>query len=66
MAQLEEDKKHIDFMESMRQYDPDPPAEDENAKDRPKVDLVVDLFPDDETEERNSKCTLAITAHHSS
>lgn len=45
-------------MESMRQYDPDPPADDENAKDRPKDDPVVDLFPDEEGDERNSKCTL--------
>lgn len=55
VAQLEEDKKHLDFMENMRQYDPDPPADDENAKDRPKDDPVVDLFPDDEADERNSK-----------
>ncbi|XP_008556265.1 kinesin light chain isoform X1 [Microplitis demolitor] len=55
VAQLEVDKKHIDFMESMRQYDPDPPADDENAKDRPKDDPVVDLFPDEEGDERNSK-----------
>ncbi|XP_034941720.1 kinesin light chain isoform X2 [Chelonus insularis] len=55
VAQLEEDKKHSDFMESMRQYDPDPPADDENAKDRPKDDPVVDLFPDDEGDDRNSK-----------
>ncbi|KAJ8684447.1 hypothetical protein QAD02_020239 [Eretmocerus hayati] len=55
VAQLEEEKKHLEFMASMRQYDPDPPADEENAKDRPKDDPVVDLFPDDETEERNSK-----------
>ena len=45
-------------MASIRQYDPDPPADDENAKDKPKDDPVVDLFPDDEVDERNSKCTL--------
>ncbi|XP_015118667.1 kinesin light chain isoform X3 [Diachasma alloeum] len=55
VAQLEEDKKHLDFMNEMRQYDPDPPADDENAKDRPKDDPVVDLFPDDEADDRNSK-----------
>ncbi|XP_063993967.1 kinesin light chain isoform X7 [Diachasmimorpha longicaudata] len=55
VAQLEEDKKHIDFMNEMRQYDPDPSADDENAKDRPKDDPVVDLFPDDEADDRNSK-----------
>ncbi|XP_011299212.1 kinesin light chain isoform X5 [Fopius arisanus] len=55
VAQLEEDKQHLDFMNEMRQYDPDPPADDENAKDRPKDDPVVDLFPDDEADDRNSK-----------
>jgi kinesin light chain len=53
---LEEEKRHLDFMASMRQYDPDPSTEDENAKDRPKDDPVVDLFPDDEADDRNSKC----------
>lgn len=43
-------------MASLRQYDPDPSAEDENAKDRPKDDPVVDLFPDDDADDRNSKC----------
>lgn len=42
----------------MRQYDPDPSTEDENAKDRPKDDPVVDLFPDDDADDRNSKCKL--------
>ncbi|XP_011870765.1 PREDICTED: kinesin light chain isoform X4 [Vollenhovia emeryi] len=55
VAQLEEEKKHLDFMASMRQYDPDPSTEDENAKDRPKDDPVVDLFPDDDADDRNSK-----------
>ncbi|CAG5097703.1 Similar to Klc: Kinesin light chain (Drosophila melanogaster) [Cotesia congregata] len=39
---------------SMRQYDPDPPADDENVKDKPKEDPMVDLFPDDEGDERNT------------
>ncbi|XP_020284422.1 kinesin light chain isoform X6 [Pseudomyrmex gracilis] len=54
LVQLEEEKKHLDFMASMRQYDPDPSTEDENAKDRPKDDPVVDLFPDDDADD--SKC----------
>lgn len=53
---MEEEKRHLDFMASMRQYDPDPSTEDENAKDRPKDDPVVDLFPDDDADDRNSKC----------
>lgn len=59
VAQLEEEKRHLDFMASMRQYDPDPSTEDENAKDRPKDDPVVDLFPDDDADDRNSKCKLS-------
>ncbi|XP_053996312.1 kinesin light chain isoform X4 [Hylaeus anthracinus] len=56
VAKLEVDKRQLEFMESMRQYDPDPPADDENAKkDIPKVTPVIDLFPDDDTDDRNSK-----------
>ncbi|XP_017889277.1 kinesin light chain isoform X2 [Ceratina calcarata] len=55
LAKLEVKKEHIDFMESMKQYDPDPPADDENAKDRPPDDPMVDLFPDDDADDRNSK-----------
>lgn len=55
IAKLEIKKEHIDFMESMKQYDPDPPADDENAKNRPPEDPMVDLFPDDDADDRNSK-----------
>lgn len=50
-------------MESMRQYDPDPSTEDENAKDRPKHDPVVDLFPDDDADDRNNKCMLIFPSY---
>ncbi|XP_044730827.1 kinesin light chain isoform X2 [Chrysoperla carnea] len=55
VAQLEEEKKHLDFLSSIRQYDQDI-AEDQsdNKQDNKKDDPVVDLFPDDETEERNT------------
>lgn len=56
---MEEQKKHTDFMESMKQYDPEPSADEENAKDKEKGDPVVDLFPDDDADDRNSKCTFA-------
>ena len=57
---MEEEKKHLEFMANMRQYDPDPPADDENTKDRPKDDPIdLSLFPDDDAEERNSKCMLS-------
>ncbi|CAL7939492.1 unnamed protein product [Xylocopa violacea] len=55
VAQLEEQKKQLDFMASIKQYDPDPSADDENAKDRQPDDPVVDLFPDDDADDRNSK-----------
>ena len=61
LVQLEEQKKHLDFMESIKQYDPDPSADDENAKDRPPDDPVVDLFPDDDADDRNSKCTFTFS-----
>ncbi|XP_076683397.1 kinesin light chain isoform X4 [Andrena cerasifolii] len=54
VAQLEEEKRQLEFMASMRQYDPDPSADDESTKDRPKDDPVVDLFPDDDADDRNT------------
>lgn len=62
VAQLEEEKKHLDFLSSIRQYDQDI-AEDQsdNKQDNKKDDPVVDLFPDDETEERNSKFCFILT-----
>lgn len=51
-------------MASMRQYDPDPSADDENAKDRSKDDPVVDLFPDDDADDRNSKCMFTFPFYH--
>ncbi|XP_046743069.1 kinesin light chain isoform X4 [Diprion similis] len=52
VAQLEVEKRQLNFMASIRQFDPDPPTEDENTKDRPKDDPVVDLFPDDDNDDR--------------
>nr|CAD7443298.1 unnamed protein product [Timema bartmani] len=49
VAQLEEEKKHLEFMASIRKYDQD------IVQDKLKqVDTVVDLFPDDDTEDRNA------------
>ncbi|XP_046382774.1 kinesin light chain isoform X4 [Ischnura elegans] len=56
VAQLEEEKKHLEFMSSIRKYDQDVSGDDsssETKQDKPKQDdPVVDLFPDDENEER--------------
>ncbi|XP_069674080.1 kinesin light chain isoform X1 [Periplaneta americana] len=58
VAQLEEEKKHLEFMASIRKYDQDVTGDDsstETKQDKPKQDdPVVDLFPDDDTEERNT------------
>ncbi|XP_043251522.1 kinesin light chain isoform X2 [Colletes gigas] len=54
VAKLEVDKRQYEFMESMRQYDTDRPADDENVKDRPKNNPVVDLFPDDDVDDRST------------
>lgn len=57
VAQLEEEKRHLEFMRSVCKYDQD--QEDGQGGDgrSEKTDLVVDLFPDDQDDERNSKCT---------
>lgn len=52
VAQLEEEKKHLDFMASVRKYDENQENENENEKSR--TDPVVELFPEDEQEERNN------------
>ncbi|XP_071056385.1 kinesin light chain isoform X2 [Onthophagus taurus] len=55
VAQLEEEKRHLEFMASVSRYDQD--LNEENSSEHPrteKPDPVVDLFPDDENEERNN------------
>ncbi|XP_075233744.1 kinesin light chain isoform X6 [Lycorma delicatula] len=57
VAQLEEEKKHVEFLASVRKYDQDITGDDsssESKQDKPKDDPVVDLFPDDDAEERNT------------
>ncbi|XP_063217863.1 kinesin light chain isoform X3 [Bacillus rossius redtenbacheri] len=57
VAQLEEEKKHLEFMASIRKYDQDVVNDEssESKQDKPKQDdPVVDLFPDDDAEERNT------------
>ncbi|XP_048526792.1 kinesin light chain isoform X2 [Dendroctonus ponderosae] len=54
VAQLEEEKRHLEFMRSVCKYDQD--QEDGQGGDgrSEKTDLVVDLFPDDQDDERNN------------
>lgn len=59
VAQLEEEKRHLEFMTSVSKYDQD--LNDDNASEHSrseKPDPVVDLFPDDDNEDRNSKVIL--------
>jgi kinesin light chain len=52
VAQLEEEKKHLEFMASIKKYDDYQENEESNEKSR--SDPVVELFPEDEPEERNN------------
>ncbi|KAI5695831.1 hypothetical protein M8J76_004292 [Diaphorina citri] len=57
-SQLEEEKKHLEFMSSIRKYDSDIQG-DENSGDQKsdkhkQDDPVVDLFPDEDNDDRNN------------
>ncbi|KAK6634036.1 hypothetical protein RUM44_004643 [Polyplax serrata] len=57
VASLEEQKEHLHFMASIRKYDQDVSQTEESASDNKSnksYDPVVDLFPDDDTEDRNN------------
>ncbi|KAF5283223.1 hypothetical protein FQA39_LY17370 [Lamprigera yunnana] len=55
VAQLEEDKRHLNFMASISRYDQDVNEENSSEHSRTeKPDPVVDLFPDDDNDERNN------------
>lgn len=51
VAQLEEEKKHLDFMASVRKYDEN---QDDHLEEKSRSDPVVELFPEDEQEDRNN------------
>lgn len=54
VAQLEEDKKHLEFMSTIKKYDADvqdPESSMEEKKEK-SDDPVVDLFPDDDADDR--------------
>lgn len=51
VAQLEEEKKHLDFMASVRKYDDN---QDDNIEEKSRSDPVVELFPEDDQEDRNN------------
>ncbi|XP_074033169.1 kinesin light chain isoform X1 [Leptinotarsa decemlineata] len=55
VAQLEEEKRHLEYMSSISKYDQD--VNEDNTSENPKnekPDPVVDLFPDDDTDDRHN------------
>ncbi|XP_012589242.1 PREDICTED: kinesin light chain 3 [Condylura cristata] len=50
VAQLEEEKGHLEFLGQLRQYDP--PAESQQPDSPPRRDSLASLFPSEEEEER--------------
>uniref|UniRef100_A0A1A8GZG3 Kinesin light chain n=1 Tax=Nothobranchius korthausae TaxID=1143690 RepID=A0A1A8GZG3_9TELE len=51
VAQLEEEKKHLEFMNQLKKYDEDvSPTQEEKDKETPK-DNLDDLFPNDEEDQ---------------
>ncbi|KAJ1073040.1 hypothetical protein K5549_015183 [Capra hircus] len=56
VAQLEEEKSHLEFLGQLRQYDP--PAESQQPESPPRRDSLASLFPSEE-EERRGGCGLS-------
>ncbi|XP_055642398.1 kinesin light chain-like [Toxorhynchites rutilus septentrionalis] len=52
VAQLEEEKKHLEFMVSVKKFDES--LESEECLEKSRTDLVVELFPEDDTKDRSS------------
>ncbi|OBS58422.1 hypothetical protein A6R68_10458 [Neotoma lepida] len=53
VAQLEEEKKHLEFLRQLRQYDEDGPSMEEKEGDATK-DSLDDLFPNEEEEDSSN------------
>ncbi|XP_029427567.1 kinesin light chain 3 isoform X3 [Rhinatrema bivittatum] len=53
VAQLEEEKKHLEFMNQMKQYEPK--GEQEKDEPQPRKDSLSDLFPSEEEEHRHRR-----------
>ncbi|XP_066244968.1 kinesin light chain isoform X2 [Euwallacea similis] len=55
VAQLEEEKRHLEFMRSVCKYDQDQEeGQGGEGRSQEKSDPVVDLFPDDQDDDRNN------------
>ncbi|XP_031290525.1 kinesin light chain 4 isoform X2 [Camelus dromedarius] len=64
VAQLEEEKKHLEFLGQLRQYDEDGHAAEEKEGDASK-DSLDDLFPNEEEEDPSNGLSRGRGAQHS-
>ncbi|KAB0383988.1 kinesin light chain 3 isoform X1 [Muntiacus reevesi] len=60
VAQLEEEKSHLEFLGQLRQYDP--PAESQQPESPPRRDSLASLFPSEEEERRGPEAAGAAAA----
>ncbi|XP_060042153.1 kinesin light chain 3 isoform X2 [Erinaceus europaeus] len=60
VAQLEEDKSHLEFLGQLRQYDP--PTESQQPESPPRRDSLASLFPSEEEERRGPGAAGAAAA----
>ncbi|XP_053691149.1 kinesin light chain-like [Sabethes cyaneus] len=51
VAQLEVEKNHFEFMASIKKYDE---QDDEESFEKPRTDPVLELFPEDDADERHN------------
>ena len=61
VAQLEEEKKHLEFLRQLRQYDEDGHGMEEKEGEATK-DSLDDLFPNEEEEDSGNDCEFACGA----
>ncbi|XP_076695767.2 kinesin light chain 3 isoform X1 [Callospermophilus lateralis] len=60
VAQLEEEKHHLEFLGQLRQYDP--PEESQRPESPPRRDSLASLFPSEEEERRGPEAAGAAAA----
>ncbi|XP_066229843.1 kinesin light chain 3 isoform X2 [Saccopteryx leptura] len=60
VAQLEEEKGHLEFLGQLRQYDP--PAESQQPESPPRRDSLASLFPSEEEERKGPEVAGAAAA----
>ncbi|KAF5910436.1 hypothetical protein HPG69_018210 [Diceros bicornis minor] len=60
VAQLEEEKSHLEFLGQLRQYDP--PAESQQPESPPRRDSLASLFPSEEEERKGPEAAGAAAA----